>query len=882
MNSLTGLLRKLRFYLRREEFERDLEEEIQFHLEMKAAENEAAGMSKEEARYSAQREFGNALLLSEDSRNVWHFTFFETLLMDFRYAVRLMIKSPSFSLVAILALALGIGATTTVFSVVNAVLLRSLNYPQSEQLIELGRAFPDSEFGDNLSEPKFVFLQNENKSFAALMATQGLGADTFLSAGSRTEYVQSMMVSADFFKVLGVYPVRGREFTKAEDSPRGPAVAIISDGLWQRYFGSDQAIVGKTILFNGKPHTVVGVMPPGFEYQGIQDVLIPMQVNPVSKNEGHNSTVIGRLKAGVTEAQARSEANVLFAKFREAYPKQVQDNETFGARNWRVNMTGSVAHLLWILFGAVGLVLLIACANVANLQLTRASARQKEMAIRISIGGGNLRLIRQLTTEGLLLSVIGGCAGLLLAMWGIRATPKLLPEGLIPRAHEIGLDWRVLIFCLVATVITGVVFGLAPAIYLLRTDVNSSLKEGTNKTLTVSASGRLRNALVVAEIALALALTVGAGLLFRTFTNLRNIEPGFDPKNLLSFAISPEEQSYPKVAKITDLYDRAINSFRNLPGVDSVAVTSKLPLDSQFNLPYRLNSQKEFAGAVQYRLITPDYFRLMKISLRGGREFTDDDQSNSEAIAIVNEAFVRRNFNGGNALGHELCVGCGKFDPTMRVIVGVVNDTKQRGLDNPAPSTVFIPITQTPEEASRILRGASFVLRVSDDSAALSVPIQNELRQIDPRLPLRNLRSMQDLVNRSVAPQRFNLSLLSLFSAIGLLLSVIGIYGIMAYNVSQRTHEIGLRMALGAQSRQILRLVLKEGMRLAIYGILLGLGLAFSLTRVMKNLLFGVSPTDPLTLTIVSLVLVMAALVACYMPARKATKVDPLIALRYE
>jgi putative ABC transport system permease protein len=882
MNKLIELWRKLRFYLHRKQFERDLQDEIQLHLEMKAAENEAAGMSPEEARFSAQREFGNPLLLREDSRAVWSFVFFETLLMDFRYALRMMIKSPAFSAVAILALALGIGANTAIFSVVNAVLLRPLAYPDSERLVELGRAFPDSEFGDNLSEPKFVFLHDQNKSFSALMATQGMGSNTFLSDGNRTEYISGMMVSADFFKVLGVYPARGREFSQAEDSPNGPPVAIINDGLWRNYFGSDEAIVGKTIPLNGEAYTVIGVMPPGFEYLGVHDVLIPLQINPASKNEGHNFTVIGRLNQSVTEPQARSEAAVLFDRFRQLYPHQVQDHETFGARNWRANMTAGVAQLLWILLGAVGLVLLIACANVANLQLTRASARQKEMAIRISIGGGNLRLIRQLITEGLVLAFVGGGAGLLLALWGLNVTRNLLPEGFIPRANEIGLDWRVLIFCLLATVATGIIFGLAPAIYLLRSDLSSSLKEGINKAWAVGASGRLRNCLVIAEIALALALTVGAGLLFRTFTNLRNIEPGFDSKNLFSFGISPEGKNYDQSAKITELYLRAMDHFRSVPGVQDVAITSKLPLDSQFNMPYRLLSQTEFAGAVQYRLISPEYFRVMKMTLRQGRPFTSEDQNNSEAVAIVNEAFVRRNFSSSTALGQQLCVGCDRFDPAMRRIVGVVNDTKQRGLDTPAPSAVYIPLAQTPERAGDILRGASFVVRTSGESPALSGPLQNELHQIDPNLPFRRPRSMEQLVASSVALQRFNLSLLSLFSAMGLLLSAIGIYGVMAYNVSQRTHEIGLRMALGAQTRQILKLVLRQGMTLALIGTVLGLRLALSLTRVLKKLLFGVSPTDPLTLVLVSFVLLSAAFLACYLPARRAAKVDPLIALRHE
>ena len=882
MNKLLELWRRLNFYFHRDKFDRELEEEIKLHLELKAENNRMDGMSVEEAQYQTQREFGNQLLLRETSREVWSFGFLERVIQDSRYALRMMIKTPAFTFVAIFALALGIGANTAIFTVVNAVLLRPLNYPESERLVELGRAFPASEFGSNLSEPKFVFLHENNRSFEALTATQEMSSNTFLSDGSGTEFIRGMIVSADFFRVLGVYPARGRGFTDVEDSSSGDQVAIISDGLWRRDFGANEAIIGRTIPLNGGSYRVVGVMPSGFEYLGNQDVFVPMQMNPASKNEGHNWTVIGRLKQGVSEEHARAEAASLFEKFRAAFPKQAQVNETFGARNWRVNMTGSVRDLLWILLGAVVFVLLIACANVASLQLTRAAARQKEIAIRMSIGGGRWRLICQLLTEGLVLAFIGATGGLLLGVWGLNAIRKLLPEDLIPRANEISLDWRVLIFCLAATIITGTVFGLAPAWHMLRADLNSSLKEGANKTAAAGTSGRLRSCLVVAEIALALALTVGAGLLLRTFTNLRSIEPGFSTDHLLTFAISPQGKNYDKAEKINELYIRALERFQTLPGVESAALTSKLPLDSQFNLPFRLAGQTEFAGAVQYRLITPEYFRVMKMSVRQGREFTADDARNSEAIAIVNEAFVRRNFPNGSALDQQLCVGCDKFDPAMRRIVGIVNDTKQRGLDSPSPSAVYIPIAQTPEEAKGILRQASFALRTTAEPLAISNAVQNEVERLDPTLPLRNVRSMEQLANRSVASQRFNLSLLSLFAGIGLLLSVIGIYGVIAYNVSQRTHEIGLRMALGAQTRQVLSLVLKQGVLLAGVGILLGLVITFALTRVMKSLLFGISATDPLTLTVVALLLMVAAILACYLPARVATKVDPLIALRHE
>lgn len=807
----------------------------------------------------------------------------QTLWQDLRYGMRMLLKKPGFTLIAFFTLALGIGANTAIFTVVNAVLLRPLPYPGSEKLIEVGRAFPGSDFGSNVSEPKFVFLRDNNQSFEAVTATVGMGSNTYLSDESQTEYIRGWRVSAEFFRVLGVLPARGRGFTKEEDSPAGERVVILSDGLWRRRFGSETGIIGKTITLNDNAYAVVGIMPPGFEYFGAQDVFVPMGVNPASKNEGHNWTVIGRLKQGVTTDQARSELNLLFEKFRATYPKQVRENETFGVQSWQLNMTGSVRELLWILLGAVSLVLLIACANVANLQLTRAAARQKEMAIRMAMGGGSWRLIRQLLTEGVVLALMGGCGGLLLAIWGLNAMRTLLPEGMIPRADEVSLDWHVLTFCLAVSLLTGIVFGLAPALQVLRVDVNGALKEGASKIGAGSARGRLRSVLVVVEVALALALTVGAGLLLRTFANLRNVEPGFEAQNLLSFQISPRGKNYDTVAQINDLYLRGLERFRGLPGVEAAAVTNKLPLDRWYNLPYRLAGQSELTGSVEYRLMSPDYFRVMKMAMRQGRPFYENDTIGAEPVVIVNEAFARRNFAGGEAIGQQLCIGCERFgDPTMRRVVGVVNDTKQRSLDEASPATVFIPMTQAPEGTRGNLAQSSFVLRTTGDPLLLSGAIRSEVRQLDVSLPVRNLRSMDQLVGRSIAPQRFNLSLLGLFAALGLLLAAVGIYGVMAYSVSQRTHEIGLRMALGAQARDVLKLVVKQGMALALVGVAIGLIASFALTRLMKNLLFGVSVTDPATLAGVALLLTCVALLACYIPARRATKVDPLVALRYE
>ena len=589
------------------------------------------------------------------------------------------------------------------------------------------------------------------------------------------------------------------------------------------------------------------------------------------------------MKQGVTPDQARSELKLLFDRFRDAYPSQVNRNEFFGVMNWRANMTRESRDLLWILLGAVGFVLLIACANVANLQLTRAAGRRKEVAIRMALGAGRRRVIRQLLTEGVMLALVSGFVGLLTVVWVLGAMLGLVPEGMIPRASEITPDWHVLLFALGASLLTGVVSGLAPALQTLRVDVIRNLKEGAGKTDADVARGRLRSVLVVFEIALALTLAVGAGLLLRTFANLRGVEKGFDARNTLTFEILPRGKNYDTVAKTNDLYNRALERFRSLPGVEIAALTNKLPLDRWFNLPYRLAGQSQWSGSVEYRLISPDYFRVMNMVVRQGRPFNESDAAGAEPVLIVNEAFARRNFAKGGPLGQRLCVGCEYVgDPAMRLVVGVVNDTKQRNLIEAAPSIVFIPTAQAVEGLRMNLQQAGFVLRAAGDPLALSAAVRSEMRQLDPAVPVRGLRSMEQLVGRSVAPQRFNMSLLGLLAALGLVLAAVGIYGVTAYGVSQRMHEIGLRMALGAQARDVMKMIVRQGMALATIGVAIGLIASYALTRLLKTLLFGVSATDPLTFTVIALSLVIVALLACWMPARRATKVDPLVALRHE
>ncbi|MET0622234.1 MAG: ABC transporter permease, partial [Pyrinomonadaceae bacterium] len=863
---LRGLYRRARALLRSEAIHREIDEEMRFHIDMRTEENVRAGMTPEEARRDAERRFGRLTRVKEQGYEVRGGRWLETFWRDCRYGVRSLRKSPGFTLVAVLTLALGIGATTAIFSVMNAVLLRPLPYPEAGRLVYVGQQYRGGLAGSG--EPKFLFWREQSRSFEALACYSGFGgAGGNLAGGNEAEYVRGVRVSEDFFRVLGVYPALGRAFTREEDTTGGARVVILSGGLWRRRFGGDEGLIGKTVTLNGLPTTVVGVMPPDFRFASGADLFVPMRPR-TGANIDPNAEVVGRLKPGVGLEQARAELKEIAERYRAAFPPHMSEGESVGVKPYQDFFTEGVAKYLWIVFGAVTFLLLIACANVANLQLARAAARQREIALRMTLGAAAGRIVRQLLTEGLVLALAGGAAGLLLAAWMTQLLTALIPPGLLPGVVEVGVDWRVLTFTLAAAVGTGLLFGTAPAWQARKVDVNASLKESAGKGAT--ARGRLRGALVVAEVALSLVLLVGAGLLIRTFANLLGVTPGFDPRNVLTFQVNLNGERYDSAAESAAFYRDALERIARLPGVEAAAVTNKLPLDWQFNMPVIFPDKPDQVQSVQLRMVSADYFRALRIELRQGRVFVAGDDRGTPPVAVVNEAFARRFSEGRDVLAQPLSVGRGLDDP-VRQVIGVVGDIKQQGLDRPAPPMVFVPVQQASDKllaSVRAFTSTSFVVRTTIEPASLTPAVKQQIAALDPTLPLSNVSTMEELAARSIASQRFNMLLLGSFAALGLLLSAVGIYGVMSYTVAQSTREIGIRMALGAQAGGVLKLVTGQGMVLTLIGMGVGTAASLALTRLMEGLLFGVSTTDPATFALYSTVLAAVALVACLIPAR--------------
>ncbi|MEJ7576810.1 MAG: ABC transporter permease [Pyrinomonadaceae bacterium] len=810
----------------------------------------------------------------------------KTLLQDVRYGLRMLWKNPGFMLVAVIALALGIGANTAIFSVVNAVLLRPLSYPNADQIVTVWNTdLREGGEKGSVAAQDFGDWQKQNNVFAQMSAYH---YESFtLTGADQPERVSGARVTSGFTQVVGINPAAGRAFLPEEDEAevRG-RVAIISDRLWQRRFASDPQALGKTITLNSEPFTVIGIMPPDFKFpsSGV-DVWTPANLNYVRQANTVNSflSVVARLKPGVSLQQAQIEMETIARRLAEAHP---DTNKHAGVRLVALHeqTVGKVRLSLLVLCGAVGMVLLIACANVANLFLARAAARRREIAVRTALGASRLRLIRQLLTESALLALAGGTMGLLLAVWGVDLLASAISANL-PRAKEIGVDRQAFAFTLFVSLLTGFIFGLVPALQASKTELSVSLKEGSQSQTTSISQGRFRSSLVVAQVALALMLLIGAGLFLKSFQHLRQLDAGFEPRQVLTMQLSLPEAKYSEGRQQIQFFDQALARINALPGVRAVGVVTNLPLghskeSSSFEVEGRAPASPDEKRQANASTISPDYFRAMDISVTNGRAFTERDRRETPGVVIINRALARRFFSDEDPIGkHLIVVGRQEREfygkPIPREIVGITEDVRFE-LEREADPEMYMPYAQRPIEKMTL------VVRTDGAPTGITTAVRGAVLEVDKDQPVYNIRTMEQWLTESVASHRLVMTLTSLFAGLALLLAGVGIYGVMAYTVAGRTHEIGIRVALGAQRRDVLRLIIGQGLRLAVLGVGLGLLGAFAATRVMASLLYGVSATDPLIFFGVAVLLAGVALLACYIPARRATKVDPMIALRYE
>ncbi len=875
MSWLNVLIVRLRALLWRDKVIYDIDEELRAHLELEAEANREMGMTPEEARLSAAKNFGNVASIRDLAYEVRGGGFMETVWQDLRYSARMFFKHPGFTIIAVLTLCLGIGANTAIFSIVNAVLLRPFPFQAPEQLVIVGEFVP----GGSVSYPNFADWRDDRNVFESASAVRSNESYNFSGAGE-PERLQGRLVSAGFLTLLGVKPFLGRDFLSEDDRPGATPAVMLSYGFWSRTFGNDQNIIGKTITLNNQGYTVIAITPQDFEFGLPADVTIPVGLSAERfKVRGGDPgiSVVARLKPNVSQQQTESELNVVYTRLERQYP----DTNT-GRRGVLMplheSFVGSVRQPLLILLGAVGLVLLIACANVANLLLVRASTRKREMSVRVALGANRWRIIRQLLTESLMLSTIGAALGILLAHWGTRFIASKLPDG-IPRITEANVDLRVLLFTLGVSIVTGLLFGLAPALQASRLNLVDALKEGDRGSV-----GRqhLRNVLVVCEVALTLTLLVGAGLLIQSFRRVLQVDPGFESENLLTMQVSVNNPDGNQVAAFFKQWQENV---RSLPGVKSVAISNGLPLGGANHPVFFIQGRPlpepgKAPGAIRYT-VSPDYFQTMGIELVKGRVFNAQDTPSTPLIVVIDEALAQH-FPNEDPIGQRLSqTPSGPFYE----IVGIVRHVEQYNLDGQATRTpqLYLDFHQFPAERwPGSVRRINLLTRTNVEPTSLAAAVRDQIAALNKDQPVFNVRTMDEIVSQSVAPRRFSMLLLAVFAVVALALAVIGIYGMLSYAVAQRTREIGLRMTLGAQRMDVMRMVIGHGMKLASAGVVLGLIASFALTRTMKNLLFGVSATHPVTFGSITLLLAVVALLACWIPARRATKVDPIVALRYE
>jgi len=811
----------------------------------------------------------------------------DRILKDFRYGFRSLLKRPAFTGIAVVTLALGIGANTAIFSVVNAVLLRGLPFADPDSLVMIWEDASYAGFPRNTPAPaNYADWKNQSQSFTDMAALDTRSYN--LTGDGEPEKVEAYGVTANLLPLLGVQTSPGRGFTADEDKAGASNVVVLSHNLWQQRYGGDQSIVGRQLLLDGEKYTVVGVMPAGFHFLDNKVGLwVPIALTPeqLTWRNSHYLKVIARLKPGVTVTQANAEVQTIQQRIARDNPDSAGRLGAY-VMPLREQLAGDVRRPLLVLSVAVAFVLLIACANIANLLLSRAASRQREMAVRAALGASRLRIVRQLLIEGLLLSAVGAICGLVLAWWSFAFLNNLIPEGLVG-STTLSLDPQVLLFTFLITLFTTVVFALAPAFQTSNIDLNAALKQGGGRTGLNAGGNRLRSAMVVSEIALALVLLVGAGLLIQTFLKLREQYSGLSPANVLTLRTVLPDNKYPDAPQRSIFYKQTLERVKALPGVVSAGYTTSIPLawkggTSGF-IPEGRTLEQLTSGGLSYdanhRQISPDYFKTLGIPLQRGRSFTEGDNEQSQRVAIINETMAHQYWSNEDPLGKRFALGDPRENPTWITIVGIAGDVRQMGVDEAVKSEMYFPYQQSTRD---FYAPRDLVVRTAHDPLNLVAAIRNEIHQVDPDQPISNIRTLDEMLGEETASRRLGMTLLAIFAGLALLLATLGIYGVLAYFVVQHTQEIGVRMALGAQRSNIFRLVLAKGMTLTVAGIAIGLAVAFALTRLMTSLLFGVTSTDPTTYVAIPLLLAVVAFFACYLPARKATRVDPLVALTAE
>jgi predicted permease len=824
------------------------------------------------------------------------YTAMETFLHDLRHSLRMFWASRGFTAAAVAALALGIGANTAIFSVVNAILLKPVPFPDPDRVVVFMNTSPEGS-GGGASPAKFQHWRAQN-SVVEDVAAFRTGVLN-LTGNGFPEQLKSAEVSADYFRLFGAPAILGRTFSSEEDLPHGDKVVVLSHPFWRRRFGGNAQIIGKTISLSGSPYVVIGVLGPRFdigEFLPTPDVWTPFQLDPNTKDQGHYFQAAGRLKPGVALSQAQARLKLSADEYRRKFPNALRPKDGFSVEPFREVVVGNVRSSLLVLLGAVSFVLLIACANVANLLLARAVGRRREIAIRAAIGAGRGRIIRQLLTESVLLSLGGAVAGLALGMVGIRALLAINTAGL-PRVGENGslvaLDWRVAAFTVMVAVGTGMLFGLIPALHSSRVELSSALKESSGRSGSGFRQNKTRTVLVVSEIALAIILLVGAALLIRTSVALAGVNPGFDAAKVLTMRMSLTGQRFLQTASVELLAREGVERLRALPGVVNAAATCCIPLEGGYGLPFvivgRPLEQGPFHGGGGFTPISPSYFDVFKIPILRGRAFTERDDASGERVVIINQAMARQFWPKGDPLADQLWIAKGSgvsemATDTPRRIIGISGDVHDGGLNRDPRPVMYLPNAQVPDAFNALnvrLIPIAWVVRTRGEPYAMASAIQEQLRQASG-LPVSDIRSMEEIISRSTSRQRFNMWLMAIFGGTALLLAAIGIYGLMAYSVQQRTQEIGIRLALGAESGDVRRMVVFQGMRLSLVGVVVGIGAAFGLSRLLASFLFGVKANDPLVFVAIPILLSAVALFAVWLPARRATEIDPVDALRYE